>query len=148
MKKFDTILFATDFSEASDYVCTYAIIQAKQFDAKLLVVHVINELEFPIRGIFPDHYVESHIREMSAAADKMMAEFCSKNFNEFQNYETDILTGIPYKKIISKAESEDASLIVVGTHGRIGLEHVLMGSNAEKIVRMAKCPVLSVHPLK
>jgi nucleotide-binding universal stress UspA family protein len=148
MKIFDKILFATDFSEASNCVSKYAIMLAKQFDAKILVVHVINELEFPIHGILPDHYVESHIKEMAAASDKMMKEFCSRNFKEFENYESVILTGIPYKKIINIAECEDGTLIVVGTHGRIGLEHVLMGSNAEKIVRMAKCPVMTIHPCK
>jgi nucleotide-binding universal stress UspA family protein len=146
MKGIDKILFATDLTENSEFTCKYAIMMAKQFDAKLLVVHVINELEFPIRGIFPDHYVESHIKEMAAASDRMMTEFCNRNFKEFENYESMILTGIPYKKIIEKADSEDASLIVVGTHGRTGLEHIVIGSNAEKVVRMANCPVMSVRP--
>ncbi len=58
MKNIDNILFATDFSEASELAFQYAILQAKQFNAKLLVFHVINELEFPVHGLFPDHYVE------------------------------------------------------------------------------------------
>ena len=57
---------------------------------------------------------------MATAADKMMKEFCDRNFKDFENYESVIETGIPFKKIIKKAESEDVSLIVVGTHGRTG----------------------------
>lgn len=146
MKNVEKILFATDFSEASKYACKYAIGMAKQFDAKLLVLHVINELDFPLVGLFPDHYVKAHIKETAAGFSKMMTEFCSRNFKEFKNFESLILTGIPFKTIINKAESEDVSFIVVGTHGRTGIEHVLVGSTAEKIVRMSKCPVMTVRP--
>ncbi len=146
MKNIDKILFATDFSEASKYACKYAIAMAKQFDAKLLVLHVISELDVPLVGLFPDHYVEAHIKETAVGSSKMMAGFCNRNFKEFENFESLILTGIPFKTIIDTAESEDVSFIVVGTHGRTGFEHVIMGSNAEKIVRMAKCPVMTVRP--
>ncbi len=147
MKSIDKILFATDFSEASDLACQYAILQAKQFNAKLLVFHVINELEFPIHGIFPDHYVEDHKKEMATAADRMMKEYCDRNLKDFENFECVIETGIPFKKIIKKAESNDVSLIVIGTHGRTGLQHVIVGSTAEKIVRNACCcPVMTVRP--
>jgi nucleotide-binding universal stress UspA family protein len=146
MENIDKILFATDFSEASERACQYAIMMAKKFDARILVCHVINELEFPIHGIFPDHYVEDHKRELAMAADRMMKEFCGRNFKEFENYESVIETGIPFKKIVEKAEREDVSLIIVGTHGRTGLEHVVIGSTAEKIVRTACCPVTTIRP--
>ena len=146
MNGIDKILFATDFSGPSELACKYAVTLAKQFDAKILVVHVINELEFPIHGLFPDHYVESFKKEMAEASEKMMADYCSRNIKDFENYESVIVTGIPFKKIIQKAETEHASLIVVGTHGRTGLEHVVMGSTAEKIVQHACCPVLSIRP--
>jgi nucleotide-binding universal stress UspA family protein len=146
MKNIDTILFATDFSEASELAFQYAILQAKQFNAKLLVFHVINELEFPIHGLFPDHYVEDHKKELATAADRMMKEFCDRNCTDYEICECVIETGIPFKKIVKKAEAEDISLIVIGTHGRTGLEHVVMGSTAEKVVRHAGCPVLTVRP--
>jgi nucleotide-binding universal stress UspA family protein len=146
MNNIDKILFATDFSEASELAFQYAILQAKQFNAKLLVFHVINELEFPIHGIFPDHYVEDHKKELATAADRMMKEFCARNCKDFEVCECVIETGIPFKKIIKKAETEDVSLIVIGTHGRTGLEHVVVGSTAEKVVRHSCCPVLTVRP--
>ena len=147
MISIDKILFATDFSEASELACKYAILQAKQFNAKILVFHVINELEFPIHGIFPDHYVEDYKKEMATAADKMMKEFCGRNFKDFENYESVIETGIPFKNIVKKAETRDVSLVVIGTHGRTGIEHVVMGSTAEKVVRnVCCCPVMTVRP--
>jgi universal stress protein A len=145
MKNIDKILFATDFSEASELAFQYAILQAKQFNAKLLVFHVINELEFPIHGIFPDHYVEDFKKEMATAADRMMKEFCDKNCKDFEACQCKIEAGIPFKKIVEKAEAEDVSLIVIGTHGRTGAKHVVMGSTAEKVVRSASCPVMSVR---
>lgn len=145
MKSIEKVLFATDFSEASEQAFQYAILQAKQFNAKLLVFHVINELEFPIHGIFPDRYVDDFKKEMTAAADRMMKEFCGKNCTDFEACQCKIETGIPFKKIVEKAEAEEASLIVIGTHGRTGAKHVVMGSTAEKVVRSAPCPVLTVR---
>ncbi len=83
---------------------------------------------------------------MATAADKMMKEFCGRICEDFKNYETAIETGIPFKKIVKKAEYEGVSLIVIGTHGRTGLEHVVVGSTAEKVVRHACCPVMTVRP--
>lgn len=145
MKNIDKILFATDFSDASEPAFQYAILQAKQFNAKLLVFHVINELEFPIHGIFPDHYVENYRNEMAAAADTMMKEYCGRICTDFDACQCKVETGIPFKKIVEKAEAEDISLIVIGTHGRTGAKHVVVGSTAEKVVRYAPCPVLTVR---
>jgi len=145
MKSIDKILFATDFSEASELAFQYAILQAKQFNAKLQVFHVINELEFPIHGIFPDHYVEDFKKEMATAADSMMKDYCGRICKDFEACQCKIETGIPFKKIVEKAEAEEISLIVIGTHGRTGAKHVVMGSTAEKVVRYAPCPVMTVR---
>jgi nucleotide-binding universal stress UspA family protein len=56
--------------------------------------------------------------------------------------------GIPHKRIVEKAAEEGADLIVMSTHGRSGLFHMLIGSVTEKVVRRASCPVLSIHPVK
>lgn len=75
----------------------------------------------------------------------MMEAFCTARLGSFTNYKTEIVTGIPYDEITAAAARIGASLIVLGTHGRTGLDHILFGSTAERVVRSASCPVLTVR---
>ncbi len=74
-----------------------------------------------------------------------MKNLCEVELKGFKNYESLIINGIPFIEIIRAAKGKEVDLIVVGTHGRTGLDHVLFGSTAEKVVRKASCPVLSVR---
>ncbi len=145
MKDFKNILYATDFSESSDYAFQYALSLAKKFDARLLLVHVINE-PVDLRGFYVPHIsFEKLEEEIQEGAQKMMEKFCRTHMRDYDNYESFIVPGIPYDEIIKKAEEENADLIVVGTHGRTGLDHVLFGSNAEKVVRKSPIPVMTIR---
>ena len=145
MKDFKTILFANDFAETSEEVFDYALNLAKKYDAKLLIVHVINE-PVDLRGFYVPHIsFENLEKEIAEGAEKMMEKFCRTKVKDFKNYETFVLSGIPYEEIMKKADESQASLIVMGTHGRRGLYHMLFGSTAERVVRGAGCPVLTVR---
>ena len=145
MKDFKTILFANDFAETSEEVFDYALNLAKKYDAKLLIVHVINE-PVDLRGFYVPHIsFENLEKEIAEGAEKMMEKFCRTKVKDFKNYETFVLSGIPYEEIMKKADESQASLIVMGTHGRRGLDHMLFGSTAERVVRGAGCPVLTVR---
>ncbi|MBI1920452.1 MAG: universal stress protein [Geobacter sp.] len=145
MKTIDKILFATDFSESSDHAFEYARTMASSFNARLIVIHVINE-PVDLRGFYVPHIsfdkLEEEIRE---GAEKMMRKFCESRLADFPNYESLVISGIPYEEILKKADAENVSLIIMGTHGRTGLDHVLFGSTAEKVVRKSRCPVLTVR---
>jgi nucleotide-binding universal stress UspA family protein len=146
MKPFDTILYGTDFSETSEHAFDYAFTLARKFDAKLLVMHVITE-PVDLRGFYVPHVsFEKLEEEITAGAEKMMHKFCRTKIKEFTNFECIISTGIPYEEIVGKAKERNASLIVVGTHGRSGIDHLLFGSTAERVVRSAPCPVMTVRP--
>lgn len=145
MKEFKTILFANDFAETSEEVFDYAMSLARKYDAKLLIVHVINE-PVDLRGFYVPHIsFENLEKEIAEGAEKMMEKFCRTKVKDFTNYETFILSGIPYEEIMKKADEAGASLIIMGTHGRRGLDHMLFGSTAERVVRGAGCPVLTVR---
>jgi nucleotide-binding universal stress UspA family protein len=145
MKPFEKILFANDFSENSEHAFDYALTLARQFDARLMIIHVINE-PVDLRGFYVPHIsFEKLEKEIEEGAEKMMQKFCRTRAKDFTNYETLIVAGIPYEEILKKATEEKASLIVLGTQGRKGIDHFLFGSTAEKVVRNAKCPVMTVR---
>lgn len=145
MKDLKTILFATDFSESSDYAFQYAQTLAKKFNARLLIIHVINE-PVDLRGFYVPHIsFEKLEEEIEEGAQKMMEKFCRTHIRDYDNYETFIVPGIPYDEIIKKADESSADLIVLATHGRTGLDHVLFGSTAEKVVRKSTVPVMTIR---
>jgi nucleotide-binding universal stress UspA family protein len=145
MKPFDKILFATDFSENSEHAFDYALTLARQFGARLTIIHVINE-PVDLRGFYVPHIsFEKLEKEIEEGADKMMQKFCRTRAKDFTDYETLIVAGIPYEEILKKAAEQQSSLIVLGTQGRKGIDHFLFGSTAERVVRNAKCPVMTVR---
>jgi nucleotide-binding universal stress UspA family protein len=145
MVKFDKILFALDFSENSEHAFDYAITMSKNFNARLVIIHVIQE-PVDLSGFYVPHIsFEKLEKEIEEGAEKMMEKFCRTMISDFTNYETGIVSGIPYEEIIKKADKEDVSLIVMGTQGRKGIDHLLFGSTAERVVRNAKCPVMTVR---
>ena len=146
MKPFSKILTAIDFSENAECAFDYALTLAAQFNAELTILHVINE-PVDLRGFYVPHIsFEQLEKEIEESAVKMMETFCSERLKHFTNYKTAIVTGIPYDEITAVAAKIEASLIVIGTHGRTGLDRILFGSTAERVVRSASCPVLTVRP--
>lgn len=145
MKAFTKILVATDFSDCSEEACAYALTLARKFDASLQVLHVINE-PVDLRGFYVPHIsFEQLEKEIADGAATMLDTFCKENLAEFSNFTTTVVTGVPFEEINRIAQEHDASLIVIGTHGRSGLDHLIFGSTAERVVRSAPCPVLTIR---
>jgi nucleotide-binding universal stress UspA family protein len=141
------ILFATDFSENSRFALQYALSFARKYEAKIYILHVIQQPAYPL-GMYAEisfDAMDKFNRNLSEATTKEMRELCEKDLSGFENYEPLILSGTPFLEILRTAREKEADLIVVGTHGRTGLDHVLFGSTAEKVVRRASCPVVSVR---
>ena len=141
------IVCAVDFSEFSDYALTYATEFANVFGAELHLIHV---LELP----FMPTYAMAGLPELSVPTDQLeeqarqhMDELTKKTQAEHANVTGVVRIGSAFLEIIRYAQELSADLVVVGTHGRTGLTHMIIGSVAEKVVRKAPCPVLSVkHP--
>jgi nucleotide-binding universal stress UspA family protein len=142
---FKTILFATDFSTSSEYALKYALSLARKFESRLGIIHVINE-PVDLRGFYVPHISFDQLEaEIEAGARKMMESFCQTHADGYPGVETFVVPGIPYDEIIKKAAELSADLVVVGTHGRTGLDHVLFGSTAEKVVRKSPVPVMTIR---
>ena len=142
---FKTILFATDFSAGSDFAFQSALTLARKFEGRLVIVHIINE-PVDLRGFYVPHISFDKLEEeIEQGALKLMEQFCRTHLKSYDNYETHVFPGIPYDEIIKKAVDFSADLIVLGTHGRTGLDHVLFGSTAEKVVRKSAIPVMTIR---
>jgi nucleotide-binding universal stress UspA family protein len=137
------ILVPHDFSDTSEAAVRYAIALAHSFGAQLHLLHVSDKARFEMATEFPlglDGTLEDAVRERTVQilSPREQAEF--KPSFEFRS-------GSPAAEIVKYAEDADIDLIVMGTHGRGFVAHVVMGSVAEKVVRSAPCPVLTVrHP--
>ena len=108
MKPFEKILIAVDFSENSTFAFDYALTLAKQFNAELTLLHVINE-PVDLRGFYVPHIsFEQLEKEIESGAASMMETFCREKMKDFTDYQTSIVTGIPYDEIIRKAQETGA----------------------------------------
>jgi universal stress protein A len=140
------ILVAIDFSEHSQRALGEAIGLAKKFGAELHLVHCyqvqpVEAIGAPYGVVVPESY-ERAIREAAVAR---LADWREKVIAEGVRAEQHLALDRPSLGIVALAEKLPADLIVVGTHGLTGLKHVLLGSVAERVVRHAPCPVLTVR---
>lgn len=147
MIKLKKILYPTDFSESSLAALPYATSFARSCKAKLVLMHVVNEQIFSeglnLARVNPP---EALGQELAAEAERQLKMLIPLEDREGLDSEMVILHGMPFLEIIRYAKANDVDMIVIGTHGRSGMEHIIFGSTAEKVVRKAPCPVLSVKP--
>ena len=142
------ILHPTDFSEPSRHALDYAIGFAEKFGGKIYVLHVIEEVASAMYfDMLKTPPLAQLMQDIERQAEKAMANLIPADIKGKIETEYLIRRGVPFLEIVRCADELNADLIVCGTHGRTGLKHALFGSVAEKIVRKASCPVLSVrHP--
>lgn len=149
MAQYKTILFATDFSEGAEKAVAHARTLAKLTGAKLHLFHVITELSDKRRKRVPADVIDTFIREVTRQANEDMESFCQLHFSgesaEGIELSHSIDVGTGYTAILDEAKRINADMIVMGTHGRSGIEKVLVGSTAERVVRNALIPVLTVR---
>ncbi len=145
MKAIAKILCAVDFSRHSAEVAAYATTLAKAFGADLTVVHVAQNLGLNEELHNPATSLEALVLELFARAEQNMKEFVPTAFNGMQVHDI-VLSGDPAEEIVALAESGNADLIVVGTHGRKGLDRILFGSVAGQVVSSSPVPVFTVRP--
>jgi nucleotide-binding universal stress UspA family protein len=144
MKQIKTILYATDLTERSEPAFEQAEMLAKLAGAELHILHVIAEMADARRGMLQPETFEIMEKEVETLALKEMDNFCKKRLKG-NNCTTEVVIGLPYEQIIKRAREIKADLIVVGTHGQTALEHMLVGSTAERVVRRSEIPVLTVR---
>jgi nucleotide-binding universal stress UspA family protein len=136
--KIKKILCPVDFSRPGRYAFDYACAVARRHGASLELLHVAEASAYAEDTPPPGQvsYEQSLKMQLEEWAEQ---SGCPA--------ETHLLAGIPYVEIVKRAEEIQADMIVIGTHGRTGMKHMLIGSVAERVVRTSSCPVLTVrHP--
>jgi nucleotide-binding universal stress UspA family protein len=137
------ILVPHDFSDTAQCAVSYALDFAEKFGARVTIVHAY---EYPVLS-FPEGpaLTGDLVRQIQAAAEAALVGVVSRARRPGVEIESVLRQGTVWSEILAAAVEVKADLIVIGTHGRRGLSRALLGSVAEKVVRMAPCPVLTVH---
>ncbi|MCA9027541.1 MAG: universal stress protein [Planctomycetaceae bacterium] len=147
MIKLRRILAASDFSECSDHALRYACEFAETFGAEL---HIVNVTEPPAAAYseFGIGYVgvDKLNEDFQRGAEAKLNTVPSPEWQDKLKIVRRAILGSAFVELIQYAKKEGIDLIVMGTHGRGAIAHMLMGSTAEKVVRKAPCPVLTVRP--
>jgi nucleotide-binding universal stress UspA family protein len=148
---FSRILFAADFSEDSEYALGYAQEIATRFSCEIVVLHVAQPLPPLILGepetALDAGTINQIVEEQRLLAVRELDKRVERLRQAGLRARSIVRIGAPFLEIAGAAKTEKADLIVLATHGRGGLAHVLLGSVAERVVRKAPCPVLTVrHP--
>lgn len=140
-----SILVATDFSEGAHHGLVKAAELAREVGAKVTVCHVLDPAPFAPTPAHGEGAPED-ATEVEKAIHEALRDVVSKYFSDVEVTKTALITSTNAAQgICHYASKEDTDLIVLSTHGRTGLAHLLIGSVAEKVVRHAPCPVLTVR---
>ena len=146
--KIRRILVATDFSAYSRESLTYAVYLAKCLGAELLLVHVFERPVYSDVGVA--HSVRSGVqrwlREVKSETTAKLTALVRQLRQQWADTHPLWREGTPSDEIVQCAKETSSDMVVLGTHGRTGLAHVLLGSVTERVLRHAPCPVLTVRP--
>lgn len=141
------ILLPTDFSEPAKQAAKYAMALADQFGAELHLLHVVSQMMpyADATGTWALPVKETQA-QLEAAEQALLTNVIAPEWTARHRVVQRTVLGFAVDEILLYAKDNDIDLIVIGTHGYSWLAHALIGSVAEKLVRMATCPVLTVHP--
>jgi nucleotide-binding universal stress UspA family protein len=143
--KVERILFPTDFSEGSNHALHFAADFAKHYNAKLYILHVVYDVMKATDSHIPHVSADDLYEELDKWALGEIETCCIEEIRGLPDVEKKVIQGIPHEEVIKMASDEKIDMIVMGTYGRTGLDRLLFGSTAERVVRRAPCPVFTVR---
>ncbi len=143
--KLQRILVPLDFSQFSLHALSQALAVAEQFGARIILLHVVEPAVYPENHMAGAVPLDQGNQVLLEAARERLEEIRRQHIGSKIPTEALVRIGHPYSEIPDTAKAMGADLIVIATHGYTGLKHVLLGSVAERVVRHASCPVLTVR---
>jgi len=146
MTKVDKILFAMELSELSEEIAGWVNLMVKQFEAEIHVQHVIPDLNFwGVPYAVPPKLLDDQ-GKLIERAEKEISAFCDKCLDKQFTPKIQVSIGSPAEEIINYINSAGIAMVVVGTHGRSGLDRSIFGSVADRVLRFSPVPVLCINP--
>jgi len=146
MENIENILVPLTVNKDSKNILDHAISIAEKFNAKIVVFHVLREPKMDLSEInYESGFLQKIKKQQEEEVERELRSLIPEEYYEKYNLSTEMTSGQPFLEIVNKAKSLNADLIVMGTHGRSGLSHVLLGSVAEKVLRLAPCPVMIIR---
>ncbi|WP_319406715.1 universal stress protein [uncultured Desulfosarcina sp.] len=146
--KIEKILFPVDLTENSSKLLPYVLSLSEKYDSSVVLLHVVQDLNKWGKLYVPHPSMDKFQKEAIEAAKKAMQIVCDNQLQRCPNFQKIVVSGDAADEILKVIASEGIDLLIIGTHGRKGLEHVIFGSVAEKVVKNAPIPVLSINPYK
>ena len=148
MIQLNKILVPTDFSDFAKPAVEYACAIAARFGSELHLLHVVPDpaMLVPEAAAFSVESMQAQAQSMAKDATAQLQKLPCDGWDNGKPIVREVRIGTAFLEIIEYAKEQDVDLIVIGTHGRSALMHILMGSVAERVVRKAPCPVLTVKP--
>ncbi len=146
MKKIHKILFPIDLSSNFEILIPWAKSIAAQFNANIYLLFVVQDVPSFITFYVPHIDIENLREKVQVAAKKKMADTVKDLGKDFPKLETRVEIGEPAKIILEFANREKIDLIIMGTHGRKGINLAMLGSVANRVMQAAPCPVVTIHP--
>lgn len=143
------VLVPIDFSDYSKSALKYAVNFAKSFKAEIILIYVVEPIIYPPDFSMGQIAMPTINTDWDNRAKEELDKLAKNEITNNGKVKTIIKTGKPFAEIIEAAKEEDIDLIIISTHGHSGVEYILFGSTAEKVVRKAPCPVLTLRePIK
>ena len=148
MKEFKKILFPVDLSESSAKIVPYVQSIAKKFESQIYLLFVARVFEYFTSIYVPSPSIVQFEAEIFKGAQKRLYEFVEQHFSEFPETQTAVVVGDAADQVISYIEEQHIDLVIMGTHGRKGMEKIIFGSVADRVVKTSPIPVMVVNPYK
>ena len=146
MKDFSNILFPVDLSEMSPKIAEAVAMMARKFDAEIHLLFVARVFEYMTSIYVPHPSIDSFHKEIMDGAERKLAEFTEEHFKKFSRVRKTVRGGDIPEEIIAYTREEGIDLLILGTHGRKGIDRVVFGSVAERVAKMSPVPVLLINP--
>ena len=148
MKEFKRILFPVDLSESSEKIIPYIQTVAEKFESKIHILFAARVFEYFTSIYVPHPSINKFEKEIIEGAEKRLYEFMDEHFSKFPNTKTAVVAGDASEEILNYIEDHHIDLVIMGTHGRKGMDKIIFGSVAERVLKASPVPVMVVNPYK
>ncbi len=142
------IFFPIDFEQSTSNILDYVLSVSEKYDAMIYLLHVIEDFSQWGGFYIPHIPFQQYHEEALKGAEKRLDKICRTELQSCPDFQKQVIVGDPAQEILKAIEREDIDLVIMGTHGRKGLEHIFFGSVAENVVKKSPVPVLTVNPYR